>query len=262
MIMSKYAALLTNYCLRVSPGEKVLIRSTPLGLPLVEAVHAEVIRKGGIPIVQLSTGQLDRQTIESDRPEVWETSSTLYRDAVTSFDCILTISAPENSRTLASADPGILSRHSLAQSDVKRQFMTRSASGDLKWCLCLFPTPSLAQDAQMGTVEFLDFVMDACGLTEPDPVAYWLGVSRFQQVIVDRLNQAKQIRYVFDDMDISFSVEGRRWINSDGRRNMPSGEVFTSPVESSVNGHIRFDFPVIYQGIEITNTLMALSVTP
>ena len=254
MMMSRYAALLTDYCLRVVPGERVLIRSTPLALPLVEAVHAAVIQNGGIPVVQLSTSQIDKQTIESDRPEVWLTSSQFYRNAVDQFQCILTISAPENSRTLASSDPAILSRHSLAQGDVKTRFMTRSGTGELKWCLCLYPTPSLAQDAQMGTAEFETFVFDACGLFEMDPVGYWLGVSRSQQVIVDQLNQSKQIRYASDDMDISFSVDGRRWINSDGRRNMPSGEVFTSPVESSVNGHIRFDFPVIYQGIEMTNT--------
>ena len=252
-MMIPYAQLLTDYCLRVAPGDHVLIRSTPLATPLIEAVHQFVIDRGGIPVVHLSTNQLDRQTILSDRSDVWIAASQGYTEAVSRFQCILTISAPENSRTLASATSDILRRHSMAQSDTKNRFMSRSASGDLKWCLCLYPTPSLAQDAQMGTEEFSQFVYDACGLYEPDPVAYWQSISLHQQTIVDRLNTANQIRYRSDAMDIIFSVEGRRWINSDGRRNMPSGEVFTSPVEQSVNGYIQFDFPVIYQGIEIVN---------
>jgi aminopeptidase len=65
---------------------------------------------------------------------------------------------------------------------------------------------------------------------------------------VDHLNQCREVRYCHPDFDIRFSCAGRTWINSDGRANMPSGEVFTSPVEDSVNGSIRFSFPAIQLG--------------
>lgn len=72
-----------------------------------------------------------------------------------------------------------------------------------------------------------------------------------QQRIVDFLNTKKQIRYVTKDTDIAFPFEGRQWINSDGKHNMPSGEVFTTPVEDTVNGKIRFTYPGIFMGQEI-----------
>ena len=65
------------------------------------------------------------------------------------------------------------------------------------------------------------------------------------------LNQAEKVQYVGEHIDIKFSVKGRTWINSDGRTNMPSGEVFTGPVEDSVQGQVHFSYPSIYMGEEV-----------
>ncbi len=48
--------------------------------------------------------------------------------------------------------------------------------------------------------------------------------------------------------DLCLRVDGRTWINSDGRRNMPSGEVFTGPLEDSASGTIQFGVPSIARG--------------
>ncbi len=72
-----------------------------------------------------------------------------------------------------------------------------------------------------------------------------------QQGLVDYLNKRKELKYIGPDLDISFSVEGRTWINSDGRSNMPSGEVFSAPIENSVNGKIKFSVPTTYNGSDI-----------
>ena len=77
-------------------------------------------------------------------------------------------------------------------------------------------------------------------------MASWLEVRRKQQKLVDFLNQGSEVSYKNNKTDISFSTAGRTWINSDGRTNMPSGEVFTGPIEDSVNGVVHFDYPSIY----------------
>ena len=103
----------------------------------------------------------------------------------------------------------------------------------------------------MSLEEYQDFVYNACHLYDADPAASWLDIRNKQQKIVEYLNQKSQITYKGKGTDISFSVKERTWINSDGQANMPSGEVFTGPVEDSVNGVVHFAYPSIYMGKEV-----------
>jgi len=72
-----------------------------------------------------------------------------------------------------------------------------------------------------------------------------------QEKICEFLNKTSKIRIIGEDTDLTFNVAGRKWINSDEKRNMPSGEVFTAPVENSANGTIRFTFPGIFSRREV-----------
>ena len=103
----------------------------------------------------------------------------------------------------------------------------------------------------MSLEEYQNFVYGSCKLFDPDPATSWWGVRQSQQQVVDYLNQHDNVRYVGEGIDINFSAKGRTWINSDGQTNMPSGEVYTSPVENSVNGVIYFSYPAIYMGHEV-----------
>jgi aminopeptidase len=95
----------------------------------------------------------------------------------------------------------------------------------------------------MGEREYGAFVNRALFLDRPDPPGAWLELSHRQQLLVERLAEAREIRIEAEDTDLRLRVDGRRWINSDGRRNMPSGEVFTGPLEQSASGTIRFTIP-------------------
>ena len=77
-------------------------------------------------------------------------------------------------------------------------------------------------------------------------------LAKEQQRIKEYLDKVSTIQYKADHTDISFSVEGRTWINSDGKTNMPSGEVFSAPVEDSVNGKVHFTFPSVYMGKDVS----------
>jgi aminopeptidase len=103
----------------------------------------------------------------------------------------------------------------------------------------------------MSKSEYRQFVYSACFLNEDDPIAKWQELKKNQQRIVDYLNDKTKIRYVGRDIDISFSAKGRKWINCAGDKNMPDAEVFTSPVDDSVNGKVRFSYPGLYLGQEI-----------
>jgi len=140
----------------------------------------------------------------------------------------------------------------MAFKELMEIFMQRSAAGKLRWNGTLFPTNAFAQEADMSLAEYEDFVYSACHADKDDPVAEWLKVSREQQHLVDWLKGKDKVRVQGPNVDLSLSIAGRTFINSDGKRNMPSGEIFTGPVEDSANGWVRFTYPVIVAGREIS----------
>ena len=141
--------------------------------------------------------------------------------------------------------------YTAARRSLFETYMERAADGRLDWTLTLYPTDAYAQDADMDTEAYTDFVLSACKLDRDDPVAAWLELKAEQQRLIDWLDGKKEVHLSGPDIDLTLSIEGRTWINSDGKRNFPSGEIFTGPVEDSVNGTIRFSFPVVTAGRQI-----------
>jgi aminopeptidase len=115
----------------------------------------------------------------------------------------------------------------------------------------LWPVPALAQQAGMGTAAFASLVERALFLDRPDPVAAWRELSERQGRLIERLAPAREIRIEAPGTDLTLNVEGRTWVNSDGRRNMPSGEVFTGPHETSARGTVRFTLPTSHGGVDV-----------
>src|SRR6185503_8229560 len=115
----------------------------------------------------------------------------------------------------------------------------------------VWPTEAQAQEAGMALDDFAAFVEGALFLDRPDPAGAWRELSDFQTGLVDRLKPAEELHIEADGTDLRLNVKGRTWINSDGRRNMPSGEIFTGPVEDSARGRLRCGFPVCRNGREL-----------
>ena len=128
----------------------------------------------------------------------------------------------------------------------------RISAGELAWCGTLMPTEAHAQDAEMSLSEYDDFVYGACHVRDyDDPIAHWESTSGELRARARELEGVRELRIVGPDTDLRVVVEGRRWLPSDGRHNMPDGEVFTSPVETGTEGDIYFAFPSIFQGREV-----------
>jgi aminopeptidase len=137
-----------------------------------------------------------------------------------------------------------------AKKEQMKIFFERMSKGELKWNLSPYPCAAFAQEANMGRLEYLEFVYKALHLQD-DPVLFWTGVEADQEMIVEVLNKGSEIQIIGKDTDLSLGIDGRKWINCCGHLNLPDGEVFTGPIENSVNGTIRFTYPGIYQDQEI-----------
>lgn len=229
----------------------MLVRSTTLAEPLLRPLHEEMIRAGATVEFQLDFNGQTHGFYRYASDNQLDKISPFYHYAVEHFDAMLNIRAPFNVRELTNIDSAKKTRHQNAAREVRKRFMERSGAGQLRWCLCVFPTDAAAQDCGMSLAEYEEFVLKACFLDRDDPTGAWKELSAAQEKIVNVLNKAERFRYVGHKTDVHFSTTGRRWLNSDGKRNMPSGEVFTSPVEDSVNGTVYFDYPTLYQGADV-----------
>lgn len=256
-LLEKYAALLVNYCLEIKEGDKVFIQTTTLAEPLLREVYRAAIAAGAhnVEYDMIFRGR-NNIFMRSASDAQLDTVSPFYEKAMRDFDAYLFIRAPFNLREEAHTEGGRSKRRSAALSAVSKVYAERTACRDLRRNLCQYPTDAAAQEAGMSLEDYTDFVANACRLTAADPRAAWLDVRKQQQAVVDYLNNCNTVRYVGGKTDITFSTEGRRWINSDGQTNMPSGEVYTSPVENAVNGVVHFSLPCLYQGNEVRDVTL------
>jgi len=241
-----FAALLTDYCLEVRPGEQVVVRSTTLAAPLLLALQREILGRGAWPLL--------RPDLPGQGEGFWSAARDAHLDGFApadlreaeETDASVTIQAPENTTALAGVDPARMARAARARAPIREAAMRR------RWCSTYWPTPAAAQQARMGTAEFAAFVERATFLDRPDPIAAWRELSARQAALAERLGAADELRIEADGTDLKLRVGGRTWINSDGRRNMPSGEVFTGPLEESATGRIRFSIPSSPRGVEVS----------
>jgi aminopeptidase len=181
-----------------------------------------------------------------------------YKYAMEQFDAYLYIRAPFNLKEDQNIDRSRSGIRRAALKHINEVYFHRTADRSLKRSLCQYPTQANAQAADMSLEEYQDFVFKACKLNDENPMDSWKALGVRQQKLVDYLNNKKTIRYVNPRMDVTFSVAGRTWINSDGKTNMPSGEVFTGPVENSVNGLAYFDYPSIYMGKDVSGIKLTI----
>jgi aminopeptidase len=111
----------------------------------------------------------------------------------------------------------------------------------------------------MSEADYAAFVTRGLFLDRPDPVQAWQELTELQARLVGRLAVAREIRIEAPDTDLRLRVDGRTWINSDGKHNMPSGEVFTGPLEDSANGTIRFTIPSSPSGVQVADIRLTFS---
>ena len=249
-MLQRYATLLVDYCLDVREGESVLINVGAAAADLARLVHNDVLARGAWPIMRLTyPGQVEDYLMHAKDRQLDHASKAAQLE-INAVDAWLRIASDTNTRGAASAPPERLARLGRAQAAITRTRLTK------KWCGTLYPTPAYAQDAGMPTDEFETFVWRAMMLDTPDPKAAWLAMHAEQQALVDRLNRAKVIRIQAEGADLTLRVDARLWQNSSGRRNMPSGEVFTSPLEDSANGVVRFTVPSSVSGRDVRDVTL------
>jgi len=252
-IYEKLAKIVVEYSLEIEKGHTVFIYGPALAKDLYQALNKVIVEAGAHPyfLAQIE-GMLEiflKTASEEQLKYVDKITKLVYNE----FDRLIQVSAKYNTRNLSTVDPNKLSTLMSApeRKELNEILERRSSSGELKWLVMPYPCNALAQEANMDLFSYFDFVSKSLFLDKENPTEYWRKMQTEQDLIVNYLNKVKEIHVIGEDTDLFLSVKGRTWDNSCGQNNLPDGEVFTSPIEDSTNGHIRFTYPGIYMGKEI-----------
>jgi aminopeptidase len=236
--LRKHAELLVRYCLSVRPGQRILLSTSCEAIPLLRELQRAVLAEGARPLIDLSyPGQME-EFIRAAPEGLLDEVFPLGLQAIEMADASLHLIAPYPP---VATDPQRAARLQKAQAPLARVRSSKT------WSLSLFPTAYAAELANLPLPEYEAFVESAMFLDDPDPVARWAAVRARQAELIGVLSAGHTLKIRAAQTDLTMSVQGRTWVNSDGKRNMPSGEVFTGPVEPSVEGTIRFDVGALYQ---------------
>jgi len=250
-ILRKYAEVLVDYSTDVQKGDLVVIRSDSTeSQPLLKEIYKRVIEKGGHPVVRIgldSAAEIFLKNASNEQLDFVDPITQLEYEKVDKF---ISIGAPTNTKNMKRANLEKLARRGKATKKLSETLLGRSARGEAKWVIADYPTNALAQEAKMSLAEYTEFLYNSCYLNIDNPVQKLKELDEKQTKWANYLNNVKEVRIVGEDTDITFGVEGRKWISCSGLNNYPDGEVFTSPVENKINGKIYFDFPQNYRGNE------------
>jgi len=220
----KMAQTITRYSVSLKPGDKFLILTSVPGLPLAREVYREALALSVLPVVRTLHPELNELLYRSGNDDQVKFVPEYEKQELESLNARLVIRGDDNVMVLAGVEPSRLTLGRQARRPLLERMMARKAVGELKNCLTQYPTNASAQEAGMSLADYEGFVFRACFVDRPDPVAAWRELSRTQQVYVDFLNSVKTLKVEGAGTDLTLSVDGRKWVNSDGKANFPSGE--------------------------------------
>ncbi len=247
----RLAELIVEHSLELKPGQVLRIQGGTVAAPLILALNRAALARGAhaYPAVELE-GLRELAVAEGTFEQIDFVSPIELREQ-DAIDAAVTIWAHANTRSFTRLDPERHQRSIAAERQLALRRRDRITSGELRWCGTASPANGDAQDAGMSLNDYEEFVFRACHVLDDDPIAHWRRTSEELKRRAAELDRVRELRIVGEDTDLTLGVEGRTWRAAYGLQNMPDGEVYTSPIETAVEGTIRFGFPAVFEGREI-----------
>ena len=243
----KLAKILVEYSTRLKRNETVLIETFDVPDEMTVALVRAARKVGAIPFTQIQRARISREVAHhaTERQLAMSASHELAR--MKKMNAYIAIRGSNNITELSDVPPNQMKLIAKKMRPVTDQRVQKT-----KWVVLRWPSPSMAQLAGMSTEAFEDFYFDVCTL---DYRKLQPGMKALK-ALMDRTNK---VQIKSPGTDLSFSIKGIGAVICGGDRNIPDGEVFSCPVKDSVQGHILFNAPTIYQGIGFDNIRLEFS---
>lgn len=252
--IQKMAQVIINYSLAVKPGERVLLRGmSPLAEPLVAALYQEALKAGGEAFTYIHMSNEHALAMEAtDDLELLAKPNPMLQMMYETANAIVRVEAEENLKALSDYPAEKqAARRAAAYAPIAIQMQREGKDPVFRRTTTQFPTQAYAQQSGMSLLQYQNFVFNACKVHLDDPVAAWRKVGESQAKLVSYLDGKKNVHVRGKNIDLHLSIEGRKFKSAEGRENFPDGEIFTGPVETSVNGWVQFTYPAFYGGNEV-----------
>ncbi len=239
----KLAEVLVDYSTRVRKGDVVLISATGFECaPLVRELYSACLERGAAYVeYEFALPEINRHFYNKATKRQLAYFPEHKLEFMKRATVYIGVSAADNSMVMAKANQPNM----IAWSKVIRPIIDERVK-NTRWVITRYPTHGAAQEARMSLEEYEDYLFSACCID-------WNAESKKQEKLKKLVDRTDRVRIIASDTDLTFSLKGMPGIKCDGRYNIPDGEVFTAPVRDSVEGHITYNCPTIYQGKEFNN---------
>ncbi|MBK9125730.1 MAG: aminopeptidase [Chloroflexi bacterium] len=255
--LARLASLLVNYSTAVKPGDWVGILGDVSVLPALREVYAAVVKAGGNPSLMIDDAAMQRIMLRDGSRDQFDWLDPALTKYYNEADVYIRIGGTPNTRAMSTIPGKRVQELAVARRSWLATRLDRAARGEFRWVGAWYPNEASAQEANLSLEEYADFVYSATFCDQDDPIARWQQVRDEQEGKVAYLKGKDRVVLKGPNIDLSLSIKERGFINCAGSHNMPDGEIFTGPVEESVNGWVRFSYPSIVggravSGIELT----------
>lgn len=249
--IKKLAQILVEHSTRITTGDRVIIEATTAAEPLIRALFEKILEAGGHPHLLLKIPEQEKELFSHGNDQQLAFVNEFRQLAYEEFEARIRIHSLTNTKALNDFPAKKQGQRQKAKAPILETQMARGASGNFKWVTTLFPTEAYAIEADMDRKSFERFVYQACHADKDRPVERWNEVKDRQERARQLIQGKDKVQLRGPNIDLSLSVQGREFINSFGVHNMPDGEIFTGPVEESINGWVRFSYPAIHNGVVV-----------
>ena len=237
----KLAKQIVDYSIALQKGDRVLLDMMDAPEGFVVALMRAVRQAGAIPIVENRSSVVFRETLLGLNEEQARLLQSLEMYRMRKMQAYVAIRAGRNANETADVPSDRMSLYHRTMRPVLNYRVNRT-----RWVVLRWPTPSMAQSANMSTEAFEDFYFQVCCMD-------YARMARAMKPLIELMQQTDEVRIVGPGTDLKFSIKGMPAIPCAGLRNLPDGEVFTAPRKNSVNGVIQFNTPTIYAGRRFEN---------
>ncbi|MBU2562352.1 MAG: aminopeptidase [Nanoarchaeota archaeon] len=240
----KLAQLAVRYSVAVKPEEKVIISGGSEAIPFLVELYKEIILQKAHPIVRIGLPNVADFFYKYATKEQIELFPTHFMNTVKEADKYIRVSADLNTRELANSDPKKITARQKIVHPISDYIVNEKDK--IQRCTIAYPVHALAQEAEMSLTEYENFVYNAC-------LQDWKKLGKQMNKILKKFKKNSKVHLVGEGVDLKFLVHGEKAVADKGEENMPGGEIFMAPVRESLNGWIKFDYPAIRAGKEVTD---------
>jgi aminopeptidase len=230
--------------LNVKSDENVVISAGTEAEEFILALYKEIILKGAHPILNISPKGSAPFFYKHAQPHQIEKFPEILDYIVKKAQKYIRIDTTNNSRQLSSSNP----KKMTLRRKVVKPILDYIVNGKpkIKRTAVGFPCAALAQDAEMSETEYEEFVFGAC-------LQDWKKISKQMIKIKNKFKENSKVHLIGKGVDLKFRVHGKKAKTDLDFENIPMGEIFMAPVRESLNGWIKFDYPAIESGKEVTD---------